>query len=147
MCIAPRGLHRTNKIEGSFRAVTTLKYIFKNNLVFYLYRKLDGLASTELEYKASLFTETCTESITVIQHFMLQKRVNWVTKWSLIEEEYLQPKTMRTKATELQTLASDQCQNNEHISRKSTSKTKTWSPSAGDWCRLWNRIIYSPEQV
>lgn len=34
MCMVTRELHRTNKIEGSFRAVITLKTIFKNNLVF-----------------------------------------------------------------------------------------------------------------
>lgn len=68
-----RELHGTGKTESSFRVVTTFKDILKKQPCL-LYGKLglpDGLASTELEYKASLFTETCTESITVIQHFML----------------------------------------------------------------------------
>lgn len=71
------------------------------------------------------------------------KRVNWVAKWSLIEEEYLQPKRMRTRATEQQTLASDY----------SISMPKQWTylkkkhfqnqdlQSQSGW------IIYSPEQV
>lgn len=53
-----------------------LKTFLKTTLSSNLYGKLglpDGLANRELEYKASLFIETCTESITVIQHFMLQK--------------------------------------------------------------------------